>query len=622
MKRKIERVLFLIILLVVSLLFSSRVYANEINEIAKKSVALLDVPDSFDEVRNLNVSGFKLEVQLPNGETDVYDCSKIKFNINDSNSNKIEFQSDNLLIWLYSDDTITFVFKKYKNLSYNFVKNDFRYYNLKNDSKTYTYTSDYEIMNQNLFNINKEYPTKYDLRDKINVKVENQGGFGLCWDFAMTKALETTYAIKSQTSLDLSEMYVDYITNNKTGRGDRTLHTGGTQFNYYNETIRSGICTEDELPYNTESEYDINKVKNCNRVVLPQSAFWINESEISLNRNKEIVNKMIKEQLMNNGAVTIAITFAQNNFNSENNTFFLPTYCTQDNSVSHEVTIIGWDDNFSKEKFKKHADIYYDYTTEIQYTADIEPRENGAWIVLNSWGSEYGDNGVFYLSYESDIMSVFGFLDAIPYEDRTEYSYVDNEVVNYQTVKINENHKKYFYQEFNAKNNNENITQITIANVPRGKVYYIDNYEDRKDINFDNKVLIGDFASSISPVKYNIMTFHSGTDLLKTNFVLEEPIKINGNKFLIIVELDGDYVNNAYLNKNSKINTYYTDDELSSNWKKSTGDLPIGVFTSERIGGIIPPESLPTIWIVLTVIVISFLGLAIIFAKKDKKKKA
>ena len=210
MKRKIERVLFLIILLVVSLLFSSRVYANEINEIAKKSVALLDVPDSWDEVRNLNVSGFKLEVQLPNGETDVYDCSKIKFNINDSNSNKIEFQSDNLLIWLYSDDTITFVFKKYKNLSYSFVKNDFRYYNLKNDSKTYTYTSDYEIMNQNLFNINKEYPTKYDLRDKINVKVENQGGFGLCWDFALTKALETTYAIKSQTSLDLSEMYIDY----------------------------------------------------------------------------------------------------------------------------------------------------------------------------------------------------------------------------------------------------------------------------------------------------------------------------------------------------------------------------------------------------------------------------
>ena len=332
---------------------------------------------------------------------------------------------------------------------------------------------------------------------------------------------------------------------------------------------------------------------------------------------------MIKEQLMNNGAATIAVSFAQNNFNSENNTFFLPTYCTQDNSVSHEVTIIGWDDNFPKEKFKNHADIYYNYTTEIQYTADIEPRENGAWIVLNSWGSEYGDNGIFYLSYESDISSIFGFLDVIPYEERNEYSYVDNEIANYQTVKINENHKKYFYQEFNVNSENENITQITIANVPRGKVYYIDNYEDRNNINFDNKVFIGDFASSVPPIKYNFMTFMSGTDVLKTNFVLKEPIKINGNKFLIIVELDGNYVKNAYLNKNSKINTYYTDDELSSSWKKCTGDLPIGVFTTERIGGIFPNSS-STIWIVLTVIAILayVVSITLTFVRKDKKKKS
>ena len=615
MKRKIKKVLILIILLVVPLFYSSTVYAIEINEYGEKNISLLKVPSSWDEVHNLNVSSFTLEVQLANGETDVYDCSKIKFNINDSNRDRIEFQSDNLLIWLYSDDTITFVFKKYNNLSTSFSKNDFRYYNFKNDSKTYTYTTDYEIMNQKLFNINKKYPTHYDLRDKLNIKVENQGGFGLCWDFAMTKALETTYAIKSQMNLDLSEMYIDYITNNKTGRGDRQLHKGGLQYNYYNEIIRSGICTEEELPFNTENEYDINNVKNCNKVVLPQSAFWIHKSGISLNRNKEIVNKMIKEQLMSNGAATITITFAQNNFNRDNNTFFLPSYCVQDNYASHEVTIIGWDDNFPKEKFKRYASINSDYKT------NIEPRENGAWIVLNSWGSEYGDNGIFYLSYESDVSSVFGFLDVIPYEERNEYSYVDNEFANYQTIKLNENHKKYFYQEFTVKSNDENITQITIANVIRGKVYYVDNYEDKGKINFDNKEFIGDFASSISPIKYNYMTFMAGTAPLKTNFILDEPIKINGNKFLIIVELDGNYVNNAYLNKNKKINTYYTDDELSSSWKKCTGDLPVGVFTTERIGGVIPKSS-STLFTILTIISVSTFGLTIImlFVKNKKRK--
>lgn len=164
-----------------------------------------------------------------------------------------------------------------------------------------------KIMNQKLLNIDKKYPTYYDLRDKINIKVENQGDFWLCWDFAMTKALETTYEIKIQVNLDLSEMYIDYMTNNKTGRGDRQLHRGGQLYNYYNETLRSGICTEEELPFNMENEYNINNVKNCNRVVLPQSAFRINEPGISFNRNKDIVNKMIKEKLMNNGAPIIYI---------------------------------------------------------------------------------------------------------------------------------------------------------------------------------------------------------------------------------------------------------------------------------------------------------------------------
>ena len=77
-EKKIKRMLILIILLVVSLFFSNTVYAIENNEYTKKSLALLKVPTSWDEVRNLDVSGFMLEVQLPNGETDVNDCIKEK----------------------------------------------------------------------------------------------------------------------------------------------------------------------------------------------------------------------------------------------------------------------------------------------------------------------------------------------------------------------------------------------------------------------------------------------------------------------------------------------------------------------------------------------------------------
>ena len=43
--------------------------------------------------------------------------------------------------------------------------------------------------------------------------------------------------------------------------------------------------------------------------------------------------------------------------------------------------IIGWDDNYPKENF----------------TVDLEA--DGAFICRNSWGSEFGNNGTFYVSY-------------------------------------------------------------------------------------------------------------------------------------------------------------------------------------------------------------------------------
>ena len=106
--------------------------------------------------------------------------------------------------------------------------------------------------------------------------------------------------------------------------------------------------------------------------------------------------------------------------------FYFPNYWTFDAddvggmgqeslSINHDVAIVGWDDTYSRWNFATPAtDVegnpyaYDDDVAEVMERdgiAYIVPKEDGAWLIKNSWGTvadngwKIGDDGMFYVSY-------------------------------------------------------------------------------------------------------------------------------------------------------------------------------------------------------------------------------
>ena len=207
-------------------------------------------------------------------------------------------------------------------------------------------------------------PASYDMRKEKRVTaVRDQGDSGTCWAFASLAALETT--IMPEEKLQFS---VDNMTKNN-GFGVEQFEGGQYRMSIAYLASWKGPVLEKDDPYgDDETNPKLKSVKHL------QEAQIIEDKDLNA----------VKEAVYRKGAVETAIYSdmldAQSDseyYNRDNYSY----YYDGDEGINHDIVIVGWDDNYSRDNF------------------NIKPKKDGAFICKNSWGTEFGDEGYFYVSY-------------------------------------------------------------------------------------------------------------------------------------------------------------------------------------------------------------------------------
>jgi C1A family cysteine protease/PKD repeat protein len=209
----------------------------------------------------------------------------------------------------------------------------------------------------------------YDLRNLNRVTtVKDQGQAGVCWAFATYGSLESV--LMHGENRDFSENNMKNLLSSAYTDGfDRGSNDGGNEFMSTAYLTRwSGPVNESGDPYSdvsTSSPTGLTIQKHVQDVLfLPD-------------RQGPLDNNQIKSAVQNYGAVFTTMYYDGSYYSPATCSYYYDGY----SDSNHAVDIVGWNDSYDKNRFSN------------------VPPGNGAFIIKNSWGTSFGENGYFYVSY-------------------------------------------------------------------------------------------------------------------------------------------------------------------------------------------------------------------------------
>lgn len=195
---------------------------------------------------------------------------------------------------------------------------------------------------------------------KWSSPVKNQGNCGSCWAFAASAAFEHGHKKFYGTTPDLSEQNIVDCGRTGSGLDAGSCEEGGWSDRAFDYLRCYGTANESVSPY-------LGTDEACKRVSKKHYAY--NWGQLYPNRfpNRNEIKRTLKKY----GAVVTYMKAGVSSFYAYKSGIYNDYANTDETDIDHAVTIVGWCDEYN------------------------------AWIIKNSWGTDWGYGGYAYVDYDN-----------------------------------------------------------------------------------------------------------------------------------------------------------------------------------------------------------------------------